>query len=93
MLRKKHAKLKLELEKIQNNTSQWKVTISESETKSLLRQIKSKAFFGRVKTKKRWKEISTLPYSEAQKELEQREREIAIINDFSQNSIEFCEIS
>ena len=93
LLRKKHAKLKLELEKIQNNTSQWKVTISESETKSLLRQIKSKAFFGRVKTKKRWKEISTLPYSEAQKELEQREREIAIINDFSQNSIEFCEIS
>tara|TARA_R110002072_G_scaffold302779_2_gene488650 strand:- start:7816 stop:11217 length:3402 start_codon:yes stop_codon:yes gene_type:complete len=91
-LRKKYIKSKSEIEKISKNTSHWKIVISESETKSLLDQLERSSFLSKYKTRKRWKQVSTLPVIDAQNELRNHLAEIGKINDFSQNSIEFCEM-
>ena len=92
-LRKKYLKAKKQLEKIQLNSSQWKINPSEVETKILLKQLENNSFFGRIKLKKRWREISTLPFSEAKRELSSRLVEMKEINHFSEIIIKFCELN
>ncbi len=91
-LRKKSLKAKSILDKRATNSSQWKVNLSETETKSLLKQITSNSFFAKIKWKKRWKEISTLPYSEAEYELTEKLIQIKENNDYSEITVKFCEI-
>lgn len=91
-LRKKYLKAKVGLDKIQNNRSHWKIVPSETETKSLLNNSKNSSFIGRVKTKKRWKSISHLPFENAIQELETHLLNIQEINLYSQLIIEFCEL-
>lgn len=91
-LRKKYMKSKIELEKIQNNNSHWKVFPSEIETISLLEQFEEDSFFKKIKTKKRWKSISYLPIENAVEELKSHLKNIEKINNFTQLTIEFCEL-
>lgn len=91
-LRKKYLKAKIELEKIQNNNSHWKITPSEVETKSLLQQFNENSFFKRINVKKRWKSISHLPIENAIKELESHLINIQQINFFTHLTVDFCEL-
>lgn len=91
-LRKRYLKAKIELEKIQNNTSHWKVIPSEVETKSLLQQFKNNSFFKRIQTKKRWKSISHLPIENAFEVLESHLINIQQINSFTHLTVEICEL-
>ena len=52
--------------------SEWKVYPSIVEAQSLQQQIKEGSFFEKRSTKKRWKQISTLPFAEAILNLEKR---------------------
>lgn len=91
-LRKKYLQARIEIERINANRSHWKITPSESETKSLLNLLEKGNFFARRKAHKRWREISQLPFSDAQKELKTHFLEIEKINAFSQLIIKFCEL-
>ncbi len=90
-LRKKYLKARIQLEVIQKNQTQWIIVPSESETNSLLSRLKGITFFTKRKLKKRWHEISKMPFIEAEKELLKHKKQIATINSFSQISIDFCE--
>ena len=92
-LRKKYLQARLEVEQINANHSHWKIVPSESETKNLLHSFqKDRSFFNRIKAKRRWKNLSHLPASEAVNELTRRSDEIAKMNNYSQIVIKFCEI-
>ncbi|HIP32934.1 MAG TPA: hypothetical protein EYG86_09245, partial [Crocinitomicaceae bacterium] len=91
-LRKKALKAKSIIENRTANSSQWKINLSETETKSLLKQIASTSFFAKIKWKKRWKEVSTLPYSEAENELKEKLVQIKENSRYSEIIVKFCEI-
>lgn len=91
-LRKKYTKAKIELEQIQKENSHWKIIPSEVETNSLLVSIKKSSFAKRFKSKKRWREISHLPFDIAQNELESHLHKTQILKSFTHLTIEFCEL-
>ena len=91
-LRKKYLKVKIEIEKIQNNNSHWKTVPSETETKSLLNGLENTSFLGQIKIKKRWRSISHLPISDALKVLKEHLTNIQKIGAFTQLTIDFCEL-
>lgn len=91
-LRKKYLKAFAEVEKIQSNQSHWKIIPSELEALALKENLKSRGFFSKIQSKKRWKEISNLPFLNAEKALEQHLSEWAIINSLTQLKVKFCEI-
>lgn len=91
-LRKKYLKARIELERINSNHSHWKIVPSESETTSILNTLEKGRFISKWQTKKRWKEISHLPFPEARKELKRHQLEIATINSYTQIIIKFCEL-
>jgi superfamily I DNA and/or RNA helicase len=91
-LRKKYLKAFAEVEKIQSNQSHWKIVPSDSETLALKENLKLGGFFSKIQSKKRWKEISNLPFSNSDKALEQHLNELTIINSLTQIKIKFCEI-
>ena len=92
ILRKKYLQVKIEIDHINADRSHWKITPSESETKSLLNLLKKGSFFARRKAYKRWRDISQLPFEDAKTELEKHLSEIEKINSFSQIIIKFCEL-
>ncbi|MCO4813969.1 MAG: ATP-binding protein [Flavobacteriales bacterium] len=95
-LRKKYNTSKKELLEIQKNQSQWKIRPSESETISLLKRLQNEigigSFLSRIKTKKRWSDLSNLPFNEANEELQNHLNDIEKINTYSQITIKFCEL-
>ena len=91
-LRKKYYKAKIKLEQIQKESSHWKIIPSEVETNSLLESIQKSTLTKRFKTKKRWREITHLPFEIAQNELESHLKNIQTIKDFTHLTIEFCEL-
>lgn len=91
-LRKKYNKAKIELEQIQKENSHWKIIPSEVETNSLLESIQKSTLTKRFKTKKRWKEITHLPFEIAQNELEVHLKNLQSIKSFTHLTIEFCEL-
>lgn len=91
-LRKKYLKANVALEKIKKNNSHWKIIPSESEATSMLNSFKNSSFFGRIKTKKRWKSITHLPFKTAVEELNLHLNNIEEINNFTQITIDFCEL-
>lgn len=95
-LRKRLLKSKKQLLAIQKNQSQWKERPSESETNSLLKRLENNSglskIFSRIKIKKRWLELSNLPFSEALKELQTHQENLHVINEYSQITIKFCEL-
>jgi AAA domain len=91
-LRKKYMQARLEVEQINSNRSHWKITPSEIETVELHNVFENGSFFSRLKAKKRWKDISPLPVSQAFNQLSKHIDEIAKINSYSQIIIKFCEL-
>ncbi len=91
-LRKKYLKKKNEVEILQNNQSHWKIIPSEIETKSLLQDFKKRGFFKKMKSQKRWREISTLPRDKAVELLTNHLKQMKVFNDYSKILIDFCEI-
>lgn len=91
-LRKKYVRAKIELEQIQKESTHWKIIPSEVETNALLEMLKKSSFTNRLRTKKRWKTISHLPFENAQNELASHLVKIKEINDFTHLTIEFCEL-
>jgi superfamily I DNA and/or RNA helicase len=91
-LRKKYTRTKIELEQIQKENTHWKIVPSEVETKALIGLLKNSTFFSRIKTKKRWNEITHLPFEKAQEELQSHLSKIQQINNFTHLAIEFCEL-
>ena len=91
-LRKKFLQAKLEIEQLNANHSHWKISPSLTETTALLKSLEKRGFFALRKIKKRWAEISTIPYSEAENALKKHLEELAIIDNYSQIIIKFCEL-
>ena len=91
-LRKKYNKAKIELEQIQKENSHWKIIPSEVETNSLLASIQKLTLTKRFRTKKRWKEITHLPFEMAQTELEEHLKNLQTTKGLTQLAIEFCEL-
>ncbi len=91
-LRKKFNKAKVELNQIQKENSHWKIIPSEVETNSLLESIQKSSITKRFKTKKRWKEITHLPFEIAQNELESHLKNLQTTKSISQLAVEFCEL-
>lgn len=91
-LRKKFVKTKIELEQIQKERTHWKIVPSEIETITLLDSLQKSSLTNRIKTKKRWKEISHLPYDVAQIELESHLKNLVVYRSLSQLKIEFCDL-
>ncbi|NRA11050.1 MAG: hypothetical protein HRT57_03735 [Crocinitomicaceae bacterium] len=91
-LRKKYLKVQSEVEKFQSNQSHWKIVPSNSETISLLESVKSAGFFTKIQTKKRWRVISNLPFSNAAESLEQHREETSKTDLLTQIKIKFYEI-
>lgn len=91
-LRKKYLNAFAEVEQIQSNQSHWKIIPSESETLALKENLKSGGFFSKIQSKKRWKEISNLPFSNANNALEQHFDELGKIKSLTQIKVKFCEI-
>lgn len=91
-LRKKYLKLKTEVEQINSNQSHWKIIPSESETLVLKESLENGSYFNRIHTKKRWKQISNLPASNANQILNQHLKEIEKIKLLTQILVDFCGI-
>lgn len=91
-LRKKHLKASVEIKGIHKNSSQWKVNLSKQETLSLLKQVENATFFSKFKTKKRWQEVSTIPFEDAREELQVHLDNIDKVDNYSKITIDFCEL-
>ena len=91
-LRKKFNRLLIERKQIESENSHWKIIPSEVETISLLQSIQKSTFTKRFKTKKRWKEITHLPFEIAQKELEVHLKNLQTLKTISHLTVEFCEL-
>lgn len=91
-LRKKYLKAFAEVEQIQSNQSHWKIVPSESETLAFKENLKSGGFFSKIQSKKRWKEISNLPFSNADNALKQHADELTKINLLTQIKVKLCQI-
>lgn len=62
----------LGLSRVDPTGSEWKIYPSPVEAKSLHKQIQNTTFIERFKLKKRWKQLSNLPFSEAASLLKKR---------------------
>ena len=92
-LRKKYLAAVIELNRIAENQSHWKIIPSESEVGTLLNSIASSpGFFKRQKLKRRWSEIANTPFSSAEKLLETRRQESTTKNNYSHILIDLCEL-
>ena len=91
-LRKKYNRAIIEVEQIQKENSHWKIIPSEVETNSLLESFQKSTLTKRFKTKKRWKEISHLPFEIAQNELEGHLKHLQTTRYYTHLTIEFCEL-
>lgn len=92
-LRKKHLAVVIELDKIAQNQSHWKVIPSEMETDELINAISSSpGYFDRKRLRKRWAKIANTSYDSALKLLYKRKEEVDIFNRYSKILIDFCDL-
>jgi hypothetical protein len=92
-LRKKYLNLRLQVERIKTNQSHWKIIPSEAETRSLINTFEiGGRWFARIKSKRRWNELSHLPFANALAELKNHAREIETINAFTLIVLGFCKL-
>lgn len=72
--------------------SHWKIEPSQAEVESLLNQLKNVGFFSRIKLKKRWNQLSTIPLENAASILQLEQDHIAKKASLSQLYVDFCDL-
>jgi len=91
-LRKKYLAAKIDVESLEQTHSHWKVIPSEEEAQSMLRNLESGGLLRKRKARKRWNQISFLPFEDALETLHARLQEIKKIKALSQIKIKFCDL-
>jgi len=91
--RKKYLNLRLQVEKIKSNQSHWKTVPSEAETRSLINTFEiGGRWFARLKSKRRWNDLSHLPFSNALPELKNHAKQIETLNAFTLIVLNLCKL-
>jgi hypothetical protein len=91
-LRKRYLKAEAQIERAEQNHSHWKILPSKLEVESLKTQSETNGFFAKRKLKKRWEELSTMPFESMLGALSSYEEEIKIKDIISQFKIDFCDL-
>lgn len=92
-LRNKYLTLRLQVEEIKKNQSHWKIIPSEAETRSLINTFEiGTRWVSRLRSKRRWKALSHLPFANALGELKNHAKEIETINAFTMVVLGFCKL-
>lgn len=79
-------------EEANGQRSHWKIEPSLIEVESVQEQLKNSGFFNRIKMKKRWRQLSTLPFERAHEALKQENEFLKKRASLSHLLIDFCDL-
>lgn len=83
---------KLMIRKGNLNHTHWKVSPSASEVHALLSSLSTANYFQRRKLKKRWQQLSEVPFEHCLSCLQERQQELTLEEEISQIQLQFCDL-